>query len=288
VSGRSERLLEIVGAVRARAVGLLAVPTYAVMNRVSRRRVVADGVPVVVSLTTFGRRTGSVHYALESIARGSTRPGRLILWLDDATLVATPPPALARLVRRGLELRATPDYGSHKKYYPYVVSVASHELPLVTADDDVSYPRWWLERLLAAHHSDTSSVWCYRARQVEISEDGAFRPYASWPRRHGTAASHLVLPTGTSGVLYPPALLDALRDEGDGFLEQAPRADDLWLHVIALRHGVPARQALDRARHFPLFPHDQARSLSVANQGGGNDTVLRHLYTEADRALLRN
>lgn len=284
----TKRACELARAGQARFMGYVAVPAYALLNRLSRRRVVDDGVPVVVCLTTFGRRTRAVQYAIESIGRGSVRPARLVLWLDDPGIVERPPPPLARLVNRGLELRLTRDFGSHKKYYPYVTSHERHVLPMVTADDDVAYPRWWLQRLLTAHHTDPDAVWCYRAREVVVDLQGRLRPYATWPSRAGTAPSHRVLPTGTSGILYPPGLLDAFREAGDGFLDRAPQADDLWLHHVALERGVPARLVLERSRHFPLLPHDQSRSLTVTNQRGGNDAVLRHLYGDADLARLRD
>ena len=108
--------------------------------------VVAHGGPVV-SITTYGTRLNTVYLVLESIASGSVLPSRLILWVNDLEVFSAPPPPLQRLVRRGLEIRLTEDYGPHKKYYPYLASAASFDRPLVTADDDVFYSRWWLTDL---------------------------------------------------------------------------------------------------------------------------------------------
>ena len=83
--------------------------------------------PVVVSLTSYGSRIRAVHLAVESMVHGTVRPQRLILWLREADVVADPPAPLARLVRRGLELRCTEDWGPHQKYYPYVRSRARHD-----------------------------------------------------------------------------------------------------------------------------------------------------------------
>ena len=119
---------------------------FRLRNRFSDAPVRGDA-PVVVSLTSYGNRIRAVHLAVESMAHGTVRPRRLILWLREADVVADPPPPLARLVRRGLELRCTEDWGPHQKYYPYVRSQPRHALPLVIADDDVRYDRDALARV---------------------------------------------------------------------------------------------------------------------------------------------
>ncbi|GAA1761558.1 hypothetical protein GCM10009767_20720 [Kocuria aegyptia] len=113
---------------------------FAYRNRWTIDPVCGDA-PVVVCLTSYGRRIRAVHLAVEAIARGSVRPQRLILWLADAEVVAHPPAPLARLVERGLEIRHAADWGPHKKYYPYACSQADHELPLVTAETMCSTAR---------------------------------------------------------------------------------------------------------------------------------------------------
>ncbi len=107
-----------------------------------------------MSLTSYGPRIATVWKTIESIGAGSVKPRRIILWLDDPAALADPPASLRRLqTRGGLEIRGCPDYGPHKKYFPYVTSILPEHptRTLVTADDDVYYPATWLEELLAAH-----------------------------------------------------------------------------------------------------------------------------------------
>lgn len=241
---------------------------------------------VVVSLTSFGSRIGTVAWAVESIAAGSVRPERLILWLDDPAAVQAPPAALERLRRRGLEILPTPDYGPHKKYFPYVRSLERHVLPLVTADDDILYPRDWLERLVGSHLRSPDQVICYRANRI-IVDGERLAPYASWPRCRTTRPSVAHLATGVSGVLYPPALLEELSRRGEAFLDSCPRADDIWLHWVALRTGVPVGQVESRPRHFLAVPGTQDSSLTASNvHEGGNDRQIAAVYGPADVAAI--
>jgi len=255
-------------------------------NRSSRDRAVAPGGPVV-SLTTYGKRIETVHLTIESIARGSLLPGRLILWLDDEAAYAGRPETLRRLEARGLEVRLTRNYGPHTKYYPYLVSGAPLDVPLVTADDDTLYPRNWLRSLAESCKEDPSLVHCCRAHVVELEGEG-FAPYISWRRCRSTVPSALNFATGVSGAIYPPAFQQRLKAAGLGFAELCPKADDVWLHVQALRNGFKVKQLKTWEQSFPVMPGTQDMGLIQGNvHGSQNDVQIRRTYTEEDIARLR-
>jgi hypothetical protein len=123
---------------------------FFLINKFGRKPVNEPGGPVV-SLTTYGKRIEKVYFTVESIARGVVRPSRLILWIDEETLLINLPATIRRLQRRGLEILLCKDFGPHKKYYPYVQSQQTFDTPLVTADDDMFYPRDWLKQLAGAN-----------------------------------------------------------------------------------------------------------------------------------------
>jgi hypothetical protein len=262
--------------------------TLSARNRHSSTPVIGDEA-VVISLTSHGKRVNNVFYAIESIARGAVKPSRIILWLEHSTLSRPLPASLQRLKKRGLEIREAQNYGPHTKYYPYVLSVADHELPLVTADDDVLYPNNWLSALLAAGEGQDPNrleIVCHRARRIELSADH-LAPYASWALVTNTRPSYLHLATGVAGVLYPPAMLTALRRSGEDFRAHCLRVDDVWLHVVALRNGYQARQISPVAQEYPIVPYDKDIALWHLNLSQGNDEAIRATYSAADVATLR-
>ncbi|MFD5277258.1 hypothetical protein ACFWIX_06810 [Pseudarthrobacter sp. NPDC058362] len=243
---------------------------------------VTGSAPVVVSMTTHGERIHTVSIALESIASGRVRPRRLLLWLDSEALMADRPAAVRRLESRGLEVLLTSNYGPHTKYYPYVAGTDHHTLPLVTADDDIIYPRSWLDLLIRAHHADPEAV---HGHWVNVMQVRASRvvPYSDWRRARDTGAAGGNFALGVSGVIYPPAMLEELRRQGDGFLAAAPGADDIWLHRTALRAGIPVRQVRTAPRHFPIIPGSQESSLMAENVGNRrNDFLITGLYAADD------
>jgi hypothetical protein len=255
-------------------------------NLRSRLPVVRKGGPVV-SLTSYGKRVETVHLTIESIASGRLLPSRLILWLDDADIIQNSSEPLIRLKERGLEVCFARDYGPHKKYYPYIESMDEFGLPLVTADDDVLYPIYWLERLVRAYEDRPDLINCYRARVVGLEAVG-LRPYNDWPMCDSTEPTILNFATGVSGVLYPPEFLAALKQSGSAFESCCPRADDIWLHVRALRSGYKVRQVVRRKDlHFPSIPGTQNTALYHSNRQLGNDHQAAMTYSQGDLDTLR-
>jgi hypothetical protein len=241
----------------------------------------------VVSVTTRKDRVAKTYLVFESIALGVVRPSRAILWVDDPSIFAALPPSLVRLQGRGLEVRLCDNFGPHSKYYPYVSSKEHHEEPLVTGDDDQLYPRNWLETLIAAQREAPENVHCHSAKVVGLAESG-FVPYEQWTVCNSTAARFDHIALGVSGVIYPPRLLDVLREAGKGFRECCPRADDVWLHAQAIRAGYKVQQLTAVAHMFLQIPGSQKMALWRENVGeGANDRQIRATYTSDDYARMR-
>jgi hypothetical protein len=257
----------------------LLLAKLAIRNRLGRKAVASPAGEAVISLTTYGTRVDSVYLTIESIGAGTARPKRFILWLDQEIV---PRPALDRLIARGLEVRMCDNFGPHTKYYPYIEAETHLDLPLVTADDDVIYPAFWLKVLVDAHKAHPELINCYRARDIVLT-DGWLAPYLQWPLSRDCVASSAKMATGVSGVIYPTTFQRLLKANGRAFMQRCPRADDLWLHVIALRNGLKIRQLAPVAAEYDVLPGTQDSALCITNQfGGENDRQIRETYDHND------
>lgn len=273
------------GVNKARKVALIA--ELQARNRLSHSPV-CGAAPIALSLTSYGARLAIVAYAIESIARGTVRPRRMILWVSDADFHSADYPMLARLERRGLEILRCSDLGPHKKSHPYVTRFADDPLVLVTADDDIMYPRTWMAGLLAGYRRFPADFVGYRAKEVVVTSSGELAAYPSWPSAAVGASGPRVFVTGGAGVVFPHPLMRAMRSAGDSFIDTCPRADDIWINVQAMRAGLRARRL--GCDGFALgFPRSQGEvALHTDNVGrGGNDRQLAATLTEADLAVLR-
>jgi hypothetical protein len=254
-------------------------------NLTSRKRITSNE-GVVISLTTYGARYKTVFLVIESIARGTSKGGRVILWLSDPEASMPIPRSLRALQARGLEILTSADLGPHKKYFPYLQMTKDRTVPLVTADDDVLYPRSWLEELLATHAEYPDDISCHRAHVVSIRE-GAFEAYSSWGPCTTATPSYRNFATGVSGVLYPPKFQDCAARAGLGFLSQAPMQDDIWLHHLAVVNGFHVVQVGNQPKDFPVLPGAAVEALYLNNVAlGGNDRHIAATYSEGAIATL--
>ncbi|HQN64206.1 MAG TPA: hypothetical protein PLR90_01415 [Methylophilus sp.] len=254
----------------------------------SNRQVNGD-TQVVVSLTTYGKRLQVVYLTIESIVSGCARPKRLILWVQDEHQFLNLPKSLQRLRERGLEIRLSKNYGSHTKYYPYIKEFAADNLPLVTADDDVFYPQFWLEGLYQAYLKDDKVVSCYRAHLMLIDEESnKVAPFYKWGMCNTDVPSYMHHATGVAGIIYPPKLLHMLANAGDVFLELCPKGDDIWLHVNSIRNGYKIRQIFKNDLKLRTIPFTQQDGLIQQNAHEGLNTIQADkTYTPNDIAILK-
>jgi hypothetical protein len=283
------RLIHLPRRLIRESLAIIQLAQFFLRNHLGSKAVVEPRGPVV-SLTTYDGRIKSVYLAIESIARGELRPSRLILWIDDEGLFNNLPATILRLKKRGLEVSPSKNYGPHTKYYPYLESQDEFNAPLVTADDDMIYPKYWLRKLADAFSENPEFVNCFWAHVVAMNEHGIGQSQG-WIQCSTTEPRYRHVAAGVTGVIYPPAFLMKLKHAGAAFEECCPKADDLWLHVQALRSGYKIRPILPRLPYFSFrgIPGTQHTALCFYNvEGLGNDRQINATYNDADIELLRN
>ena len=242
---------------------------------------------VVVTLTSHSGRIRYAFAAIESIGRGLLRPARIILYLNRENERLGLPVSLRRLVGRGLEICFCEDVGPHTKYYPYLIIEKSLDLPLVTADDDKLYETNWLATLLTRWKQEPELIHCFRAREIKLGQHG-IEPYWNWPVCGSDQPSILHFATGVSGVIYPPSFQRVLKNAGDAFRVVCPKADDIWLHVMAIRHGYRIKQISNRSIEYPGIPGASRHALRRTNvDEQGNDEQIAKTYSAEDILMLR-
>jgi hypothetical protein len=253
-----------------------------IRNHLASRPIIHAGGPII-NLTSHGKRLSNVYLAIESIGLGALLPSEITLWLDSNSVLALPR-TITRLQRRGLEVKSSIDWGPHKKYYPYCLSANRMDSALITADDDVLYPRSWLSGLAAATSRDPEVMWCYRSRRIRLQQNGSgIEPYRYWTDAYSSEPSSLNFSTGVSGVALPPELLNRLKEAGDGFVGRCLFADDVWLNNHALRLGVKVGQVNELPCIYPTIPQTQDVALAIRNvDGGGNDAAISATYDKTD------
>lgn len=224
---------------------------------------------IVVSLTSYPPRFPTLHLTLRSLLSQDIAPDVLVLWVARADR-AKLPRNVEKLQRYGLTIKECPDWGPFKKIIP-----ALEEYPdatIVTADDDVFYPKGWLRRFVEEYR-DPDEVLCQRARRADVR-----MPYKSWSLLLEPDAGHHVFPTGIAGVLYPPGTLASGVNDAEAFMRLCPKADDVWLYWMAARAGAVHR-LIEPVGEFTAWPKSQRAALWRTNQvDGGNDAQVGKMF----------
>lgn len=258
----------------------------ALPNRASSRFNWRSGVTVskrdpelIVSITSIPERIATIHICLDGLLRQSTKPDRILLWLNESNDPSRPivskdslPKSLTRLQKRGLEIRWCRNMGVFTKIIP---TLRAHPNALiVTADDDIIYPRYWLGQLYTAYRHEPQYIHCHRAQKITYGVDGKPMPYLHWSSiSAGTEGpSRDIFPTGIGGVLYAPGHLHPEVLNEEAFHTLCAKQDDVWLKAMSLLNNVQCKMVATNC--FPI------RSIRVKNNrslfdhnvvGGQND-----------------
>jgi hypothetical protein len=237
-----------------------------------RRRHQLPG-PLVVSLTSYPPRFGTLALTLHSLLRQTIKPDRLVLWIA-ASDFALLPASVTALRARGLEIRVVEDLKSYKKILP-----ALDQFPhafIATADDDLFYWPSWLEELSDGVEITARVVCCHRAHEILSDDEGRYLPYRQWVQHTARRAKGLHLfPTGMGGVLYPPGVLSHQPADRHAGLSLCPQGDDIWLYWIGRRNGA-VYKTVGKYRVIEPWPESQEQALWRSNVlGDGNDRQIR-------------
>lgn len=237
-----------------------------------------------VTLTSYGSRvTKTTPYTIASILNQDVLPDKVILWLAFGT---RPPPIYDQLISRGLEIRYCEDIRSYKKLIPALESLP--EDILITADDDVLYPRDWMTRLIRAYEKYPNCIQGFRCHAISLTSQGEVRPYSQWKKdidQTDSFPEFAIFPTGVNGVIYPPQTLDRRCLNRDLFMRIAPSADDIWFWAMGRLNGTEYKVIQHELKYFDQVDSKQVGLFETINKDGGNDNQFQMLTNEFPQLL---
>ena len=235
----------------------------------------------IVSLTSYPARIGFVDKTIESLIEQSERAHEIILWLSDSQFPNKEkdlPDDLLALRARGLRIEWTRDLKSYKKLVPSLKRYP--EDVIITADDDILYPEWWLASLIKRHKESPKNIQVMRAHRVMFDEKFNLLPYNNWDKEIvNKPESFLNFLTGCAGCLYPPRSLDPEVIRDNIFMLLCPGQDDLWFWAMAIKANT--KISVPREEFVLNFvPNSQVVALWKENViNGENDRSLSLLMS---------
>lgn len=218
---------------------------------------------VLISLTTIEYRLPRLHYVIRSLLNQSVSFKKIILWVNK-DLKHKIPKSLLKLESERFEIRYSEGSSSHRKLVE-TLKIYPNEY-IVTCDDDLMYPRDWLDRLLNEHAKYPQAVMAHMCRAFRFNEDGLM-PYKKWRSEQIGASTDRTLAVGWGGILYPPgSLYKDVLDE-TLYMKLAPKADDFWFKAMAHLQGTQVyKSSCPNPEPIPIL-FTQKYSLMKSNIG---------------------
>ena len=239
---------------------------------------------IVVALTSFPKRFPQLDLCLKSLVIQKYKPNKIIVYLGSDSSREMLTKVMLKYEKYGVEYRfdKKENLMPHKKYF-----YAMQEYPdsiVVTADDDVVYPRDWLLSLYKSYRKYPNAV---SARRVHLMKrkNGKLLPYDYWEDqcRRIKAPSMSLIATGNSGVLYPPHCFCKMAFDIDSIKKTSLRADDIWLKCMEIKHGIPVVWVPNWQVMLPEIDSSENEKLSDENVfTGTNDEVLHSVMQHLD------
>jgi FkbM family methyltransferase len=193
----------------------------------------------IVSLTSYGKRlSDTAPYAIITLFDQSVKPDKIVLWVahEDKENI---PQIMKELVQKGLEIRFCEDIKSYKKLV-FAIEAFPDDY-IITADDDIYYPKNWLEQLIDWHKKYPEKIICHRAHGIKVDENHNPLAYMQWDSSINPSAyfydkktSQSIFPTGGAGTLYLPKCFHKDITNKELFMNLAPHADDIWFWAMVV------------------------------------------------------
>ncbi|OLP59018.1 hypothetical protein BJF93_03560 [Xaviernesmea oryzae] len=242
-----------------------------------RRKGRAHGLPspLVISLTSYPKRYDVLALTLKTLMTQSVAADAVVLWIADGDLDALPADVRA-LEQNGLIIRGTDDLRSYKKIIPALQTYP--DSIIVTADDDVYYPGYWLKDFVTQYRPGVPEVLCYRAHRMKHVGD-RLAPYDQWQFEIPDPTDDAdIFFTGVGGVLYPPGVLHPDVTNLERLKALCPTTDDVWLNWMTRLNGATIRKIGKKIRFYE-WPGSQGVALQNSNRGfsGGNDEQIAQI-----------
>lgn len=233
---------------------------------------------IIVSLTTYKKRIFDVHLVIESILRQTVVPKKIVLWLDKDEYSHDSLPAFIKIQQRkyGLIVNFCSNLRSYKKLVP-TIKLYNHDKPIITIDDDVIYPPYFIERLVSNHSKYTDEVLCYRSHKIKYDLHENIKPYKEWEHNIKEPLSGFdIMPTGVGGVLYPPDCFHSDICNENIFMELAPNADDFWFKIMSVLNNVKSRNINDSNFNDDFTIIKESQDIALYNDNVTQNDIQLH------------
>lgn len=233
-------------------------------------------IPVFISLASYpgGNRHKVVSLTIRSLLSQTVKPKKVLLWLYEEEFPKREkdlPVDLLQLEGEDFEIKWSQ---KNIKSYNKILNTLE-EYPdeiIVTADDDIIYPKEWLERLWVSYEKYPGDIHTHRATFF-------YKENEEWKDKVITNSfsenpSSLQLFHGNSGVLYPPRSFYGDIFKEHLYINLIPNSDDVWLWAMLVLNNKKIRIVENNFFKLKVIPGTQEVSLYSLRENSDSDFII--------------
>lgn len=197
---------------------------------------------LIVSLTSYPKRIHEIKYTLYSLLNQEVKPDKIVLWLSKNEFPNREedlPKELLNFLKHGLTIKWCDTLKSYKKLLPSLNAYPNDII--VTADDDLYYPKEWLKLLYEYHIKYPNEILTHRSRRISFNNNNICK-YLDWElSENEEEASFLNFFTTGGGVLFPPNSFSKIVEDRQIYEKICPNGDDIWFWGMAILNDTKIR-----------------------------------------------
>lgn len=195
-----------------------------------------DNEKAIISLTSWKMRINSVSKTIYSLLQNCPNYHIvLVLSLDEFTnkLKDLPKDLLLFIENKLIEiLWVNGNIKSHKKYF-YTAQIYN-ELPIILADDDLTYIDNYAEKLYMEHLKTKDLIIANRCHLIKF-QNNTIMPYKKWDYETSINRDKKLFFTSGAGTLFPPHFFDTTKPNLDD-INKCITADDVYLNMLRIKY----------------------------------------------------
>ena len=189
---------------------------------------------LIISLTSYGDRLSELKYTLYSLVNQSIHAEKIIVNLTEKDFDLLSPELLA-FQNFNVEFLKTEDYKSYKKLIPTLINYPNKFI--VTADDDLYYPKNWLKDIWNEHVAHPNCIICKLTKTIKFNNNKLCSYNEMTYNKSAKNASFKNFILSGGGTLFPPNSLYKDVFNIQLFQKLCPYADDIWDWFMAILQG---------------------------------------------------
>lgn len=228
-----------------------------------------------LSLTSWSKRLNELQLTLMTLISQDVQPSAIYVWLTEEDLALVPVEQRKSFEAEGVCFKSCPDYRSHKKWLPLILS--GHREPFVVCDDDIFYPREWFGSLVAEDRNDAYVGG--KCHKMVLGQDGLPLSYSEWDKQVYSQKnpSELLFTTGCGGEILHPSRLQERALDWSAIFKHSRFSDDAWLKGAHLACGFPVFKT---AYCFPCIelPGTDESGLLINHNRQENDHQIKAVW----------